>query len=119
MALMTREQEDWLSGDDAAEATAITERPAPAFWRCDGEDEAPTPFASLIEATDLPPATPDALVAGAGELLAESDHDNAVWVFTEAGMRRLDQEMAATSSRDSDTVLSVLLAQDFQIAVGS
>ncbi len=120
MPLMTREQEDWLSGDDTAEASAITERPAPAFWRCDGEEAEPLPFATLIEASDAKPATPEAMIAGGGVILAESAQDVCQWIFSEAGMRRLDEEMARTMERDSDTALRVILAVDFELAmVGS
>ena len=76
-------------------------------------------YETLTEATGEKPATPDALVAGGGVILAEAAQDICQWVFSDAGMRRLDQELAATSERDSDVVLSVLLAQDFRLAVGS
>lgn len=115
-----RQDEDWLGGDDAAAETAITERPSALdVWRCDGEGAEPTPYSTLTEASDVQPASPDAMIAGGGVILAEAAQDVAQWVYSDAGMRRLDQELAATSDRDSDVVLSVLLAQDFQIAVGA
>ena len=117
---MRNTDSDWLGGDDAAAETAITERPPTAqFWLCGGESFEPEAYETLTEATGEKPATPDALVAGGGEMLAEADQENAIWCLTAAGMRRLDQELAATSDRDSDVVLGVLLAQDFRLAVGA
>lgn len=110
---------DWTTPDTAAE-TAITERPSALdVWRCDGEGAEPLSYATLTEASDARPASPEAMIAGGGVILAEAAQDICQWVFSDAGMRRLDQELAATSDRDSDVVLSVLLAQDFQLAVGS
>ncbi|MBA2683239.1 MAG: hypothetical protein H0U66_01935 [Gemmatimonadaceae bacterium] len=97
------------------ECTAITERPAPQYWRCDGEENEPLPFATLLAATVEPPRTPEAMIAGGGVVLAEADHDCAVWVYSAAGMRQLDAEMALTAERDSDVALSMILAVDFAI----
>ena len=113
--MRANEDSDWLNPDTAAES-AITERPpAPQFWRCDGEDFEPAAYATLTEATGEKPATPEAIVAGGGELLAEADHENAVWCLTAAGMRRLDQEQAASIERDQDSALRVILAVDFAL----
>lgn len=113
--MRANEDTDWTNPDTAAES-AITERPAaPQFWRCDGEDFEPAAFRTLTEATGDKPATPEAIVAGGGELLAESAQDVAQWSFTEAGMRRLDAEMAQSADSDRDVVLGVLLASDFSL----
>ena len=117
---MRNADSDWLGGDDAAAETAITERPSALdVWRCDGEGAEPLSYATLTEASDARPASPEAVIAGGGVILAEAAQDICQWVYSDAGMRRLDQELAATSERDSDVVLSVLLAQDFRLAVGS
>ncbi len=109
-----RTDSDWTHPTDSP-ATAITERPAPQYWRCDGEDNEPLPFATLLAATVEHPKTPEAMIAGGGVILAESAEDVAQWVYSAAGMRQLDAEMAATADRDSGVTLSVLLAADFSL----
>lgn len=78
-----------------------------AVWKCDGEGAEPAQFATLIEATDRKPVTPEAEVYGGGALLAQSADDVAQWIFTEAGMRRIEREMQAAIDRDSATYLAL------------
>jgi hypothetical protein len=84
------------------DGTADTERPAAyGVWRCDGEGAEPSQFATLLESTGEPPRTPEAEVYGGGAMLAVSADD------------------VDAIERDSDTVLSVVLADDFARAASS
>ena len=84
--------DDWLYPEPPTTEAPAVPAPFAGCWRCDDVDTSPVPFASMIEATGEPPASPEAEVYGGGALLAKACEDEAVWQFTDAGLRRLSRE---------------------------
>lgn len=108
------DQEDWLT-PEPVDACADTERPAPfaGCYRIEAHGEHAVQFPTLLAATAEPPQDPEAEIRGNGGCLAQATPDHAGWAITLLGARRIASEQSASLERDADTVLSVLLREDF------
>lgn len=69
--------------------------------------------ATLKAATRKPPQEPEAEIRCGAELLAQADEFEAKWVFTAAGVKRLELE---ARGHDADAILSVMLPEDLGVA---
>ncbi len=106
---------DWLN-PDPVDVTADTERPAPfaGVYRIEAQGEDGVPFPTLLDATSSAPMSPEAEIRGKGGCLAQATPDHAGWAITELGARRIEQESAGMIRHDVNTVLAVMLREDFE-----
>ena len=70
-------------------------------------------FSSLIEATAEPPPSDMAMIHADRTVLATGVIAGSRWLFTAAGLQRLQGEARGVIRRDQDTCLAILLADDF------
>lgn len=96
---------DWLTPDapmTAKERFAALLLNDPGVYRFEAPEESCQPFASIVTAMTLPPATPEAVIRDAADrALAVCAPDTATWMLTRLGAMRheLDALHEATDDR--------------------